>query len=315
MEIRKRLVFLMVFLSILAFTTNGYAKSIPSTHLVTTKWVSNNLSKVIIIDTRSARSYARGHLPGAVNITWKYFTQVRNGISRYVTNPGRFQVLMRYAGVNNNSTVIFYGRTTDPKITNDPARALWTAYYYGMKNIAIMDGGITKWKDEGREITKKNTMKKQGNFKITKVRRNILATFDDILVARYTGTQIVDIRPPYYYNGVVEDFAENRFGHIPGAFDFVQGAIYRKVGNAFLYPSKKSVIKMAKKVGINLNKPIVTYCNSGHCGSAGLVIFKFITGVKNWAVYDGSMYEYSKMPVNVMPGMKRGSQSQIDSLK
>ncbi len=304
---------LMVIFTFVAMPT--YAKLlVPETHLVTTQWVAEHLKdpRLVLIDVRSAHRYGRGHLPGAVNISWKQFTDSRLGITRYITTPGRFETLMRYAGVNNNSIVVVYADTTDPKKANDAVRPLWTMYYYGMDNIAIMDGGITKWEDEGREVVKTTVRKKPGNFRIKKVRRDILATFDDILVARYTGAQIVDIRPPWYYTGVAGDPGAARWGHIPGAYDFVQGAIYRKVGDAYCYPTKKAVVKLARKVGLDLNKPIITYCNSGHCGSAGLVIFKFIGGVKHWALYDGSIYEYSRMPVNMKVGPKKGNMNEID---
>ena len=309
-------IWVILFL-VFVFSSSTFAKGIPSTHLVTTDWVANHIKDtgLVLIDTRSSKKFLKGHLPGAVNISWKLFTEERNGIGRYVVSPSKFELLMRYAGVKNNSTVIVYADTRDPKKANDAARAIWTMYYYGMNKIAIMDGGITKWIDEGRDTVSGRTKTKPGNFKIKKVRRDILATYDDILIARYTGTQIVDIRPPWHYIGVDGDPGDARFGHIPGAIDFVQGAIYRKIGNAYCYPTKKAVLKLAKKSGLDLNKPIITYCNSGHCGSAPIVILKFIAGVKHWALYDGSLYEYSRMPANMMQGFKKGSLKQIDSLK
>ncbi len=294
------------------------AQTIPPTHIVTTEWLAKyiNNPNIVLIDVRSQSRYLRGHLPGAVNIDWKDFTDDRNGIPRFLPTPARFEELMRYAGVNNNSIVIVYASTKGtPKRANDASRALWTMYYFGMDNIAILDGGITKWLDEGRPIEKGLVMKKRGTFKITKVRRNVLTVFDDILVARYTGLQIVDIRPPWMYMGETKDAKAARYGHIPGAYNYFIGKIYRKVGHAYCFPTKDAALKLAQKVGLDLNKPMAVYCNAGHCGAGGWIILKFIAGAKDVSVYDGSLYEYTRMPVNMKLGPARGTLWEIDRLK
>jgi thiosulfate/3-mercaptopyruvate sulfurtransferase len=134
--------------------------------LVSTQWLADHLGadELVVLDAsvrvdgigletnwRSARdSYEqRGHVPGAryADLVQAFSTP---GADVPFTRPGaeRFEAAARDLGVTNTSTVVVY----DDSLGEWSARLWWIFRSFGFDSVAVLDGGFTKWRDEGRPV-------------------------------------------------------------------------------------------------------------------------------------------------------------------
>lgn len=271
----------------------SFALSVPSTHLVSANWLAKNAKNVVIVDLSKPKIFAKGHIPGAVNIPKKLFFEGYLGnIKHLLDTPFQIERLFRNAGINNNSTVIFVSHVKKSVRYADMARGFWTAWVYGMKNIAILDGGIEAWKGG---LTTTISMVKRGNFKPITSLNNSLATWKNIYSALINkSSQLVDAREMKHYVGRDRDPRLTRHGHIPGSIKVSAYLFNKKNGKLFKLVSPDIAKAMVKKDGVSLNKPIIVYCNTGHIAAGTWFVLKFLVGIKNVSNYDASMFEYSR---------------------
>ena len=149
--------------------------------LVSTDWVAQHLNdpKVRLVESNEdILLYDTGHIPGAVKIDWT--TDLNDQLVRDYVDRNRLQALLRSRGINNDTTIVFYGDKNNWWATY----ALWVLQLFGVKNVKILDGGRLRWVDEGRKLSTDTPTYPAGN--ITVGERNdqrIRAFRDDVLNA------------------------------------------------------------------------------------------------------------------------------------
>lgn len=279
----------------------SFALSVPSTHLVSADWLAKNASSVVIVDLSKPKTYAKGHIPGAVNIPKKKFFMGNVGnIKGLLDTPAQIKKLFRDAGISNDSVVVFTAHVKKAKKFADMTRGLWTAWVYGLKNVAILDGGIEAWKGA---LSTKAPMVKMGNFTPAKLSKADVNTWRDIYSAMVSkDAQLADAREMKHYVGKDKDKRLKRHGHIPGAKKVSVYLFSKKDGKTFKLVSPSTAKSMIEKDGVSLDKPIIVYCNTGHLATGTWFVTKFLAGAKKVGVYDASMYEYSRTTMPVAKG-------------
>ncbi len=289
----------MVLVLVLALPS--FALSVPSTHLVSADWLAKNAKSVVIVDLSKPKVYAKGHIPGAVNIPKKMFFQGYMGNIKHLLNtPDQVTALFRNAGISNDSVVVFTAHVKKAKKFTDMTRGLWTAWVYGLRNVAILDGGIEAWKSS---LSKDKPMVKKGDFTPSSLSLTDVKTWRDVYSAMVNkDAQIVDAREMKHYVGKDKDKRLKRHGHIPGAKKVSAYLFAKKEGKLFKLVSPAEAKAMAQKAGVSLDKPIIAYCNTGHLATGTWFVLKFLAGAKNVGDYDASMYEYSRSAMPVVQG-------------
>jgi len=117
--------------------------------LVSTDWVAQHLNdpKVRLVESNEdILLYDTGHIPGAVKIDWT--TDLNDPLIRDYLDQSRMQALLRSKGINNDTTIVFYGDKNNWWATY----ALWVLQLFGLTNVKILDGGRLRWVDEGRPL-------------------------------------------------------------------------------------------------------------------------------------------------------------------
>ncbi len=294
-------IFILIVFSVLPV----FALSIPKTHLVSATWLAKEMNNphLVIVDVRGKNAYDAGHIPNSINITkGRYFQKSYIGDVLYLLNtPYQITKLFRANGISNNSIVVFYNDASGPVSFTATAREFWAAWMYGLREIAILHGGINAWVSGNRPITNAIPKNKRGNFTIKTLSLRSIATWPNIYSALTTHRgQLVDVREAAHYKGTSGDPRLLKHGHIPGAIEASVWSFTRKVGNYFEIMNRNDIRAILRKDGISLHKPIITYCNTGHLASGGWFVIKFLAGAKHIRVYDGSMYEYTRMPLPVV---------------
>lgn len=280
--------------------------------LVDTQWLQQNLdnTSLVIIDVRGDRdNFAKaapakpnpkgplvGHIPNAR--LWDFDrvreTRVVDGIKldKMAPTPEKFTALMRDLGLRNSDAVVVVSNANDTLSLTQATRAYWTLKYFGHDNIAILDGGTSKWAREGKPMSHAAATYAKSEYAIRTVRNEILATTQDVQNATGGGMQIVDGRTADYYLGqrITADVAIK--GHIPGARMLAHTELTNEKTN--LFKSGDELRRLAQEMGIDAARPTISYCNTGHLASGPWFVMYELLGNKNAKLYDGSLHEWTK---------------------
>src|SRR4051794_8836145 len=127
--------------------------------LVDTEWLAAHLDNphIRIVDssfklpgiTPTAREdYDRGHIPGAVFFDIDDIAQPGSTLPHMIPSPELFARKMEALGIGDGDRVIVY----DSAGLSSAGRAWWMLRLFGHRDVALLDGGLPKWKAEGRPV-------------------------------------------------------------------------------------------------------------------------------------------------------------------
>jgi thiosulfate/3-mercaptopyruvate sulfurtransferase len=280
--------------------------------LVETAWLAERINDpgLAIVDVRGdavnfakpppkidARSPIYGHIPSAR--LWVFDkvreTRVIDGVKLDKMAPTRenFAASMRSLGVRNDHAVVIVANANDTPSLTQATRAYWTLKYFGHDNVALLNGGTWKWAREGRQLNYSSSPVSPSEFEPGAERKELLASTADVQQAsRSRDVQLVDGRTADYYVGQSMTADVIARGHIPGA---------RMLAHVELADSKTKLFKspaelraLASEMGIDLARPAITYCNTGHLASGPWFVLSELLGNRQVKLYDGSMHEWTK---------------------
>ncbi|MCL4542460.1 MAG: rhodanese-like domain-containing protein [Deltaproteobacteria bacterium] len=302
----KKIKVLLLAISLVFFGVGSvYALNVPKDHLVSPRWVYSHIhnKNLIIIDVRVPKAYDSGHIPGAVNIpSGPAIMQnyINLPILGNIASPEKITSVYRHAGITNHSVIVFYGggMSALPAGYSSETRALWTGWFYGLTKLAILNGGLARWMRNKLPVATKPSHPAAGNFKITNIRLNSRATYQNVWKYLYVHNAVlIDARPAAWYKGIDHDPRFIKHGHIPGAIN-IPFSKFERMSKAgyyeFVTPQQAKVI--LAKAGVNLGKPVITQCNTGYWASLDWFVIKFMLGKNNVADYNGSWVQYSRIP-------------------
>jgi thiosulfate/3-mercaptopyruvate sulfurtransferase len=297
----KKLILLLASISVL------FGLEIPKNHIIDTNWLEENLNEknLVIIDTRKNEDFLKSHIQGAINIPKKeWFKGEINGIKKYYNTPEQTQEILQSAGIKEDSLVVFYSTGLNETDFADSASALWTLYTYGFKNSVILDGGFEKWKFENKKISSTLKNIEKSNIEIETFNKDAIASLDEIIEAIYDeDIQISDARVSAFYTGNKgrDDLAKK--GRISTAKLTPMIRHQRKENTYYVFNTSEESknILYNSGFGVELDKPLIVYCNTGHKARGLWFIGKFLVGMEDIKVYDGSMIEYTRthLPMEV----------------
>jgi thiosulfate/3-mercaptopyruvate sulfurtransferase len=271
--------------------------------LVSTDWVAQHLNdpKVRLVESNEdILLYDTGHIPGAVKIDWT--TDLNDQTVRDYVDRGRLQTLLRSKGINNDTTIVFYGDKNNWWATY----ALWVLQLFGITNVKILDGGRLRWVDEGRQLATEVPAYPPGN--ITVGERNdeqIRAFRDEVLEHLKTNGQLVDVRSPEEFRGEKTHMPEYpqegclRGGHIPGA----KSVPWAKAidPESHMFRSAAELRKLYEQDNsLKKDQETIAYCRIGERSSHTWFALTYLLGFDKVRNYDGSWTEWGnavRMPV------------------
>jgi rhodanese-related sulfurtransferase len=162
--------------------------------LVSTDWVAQHLDdpKVRLVESNEdLLLYDTGHIPGAVKIDWT--NDLNDPVVRDYVNRQALQRLLRSKGINQDTTIVFYGDKNNWWATY----ALWVLQLFGLTNVKVMDGGRLRWIDEGRPLSTDRPATREGNITIGERDDSKIRAFrDEVLNHLKQKGQLVDVRSP-----------------------------------------------------------------------------------------------------------------------
>ncbi len=243
-----------------------------------------------IIDARGSDDYAKGHIPGAINLpVGKTFNQ--NPPRKDLIGPVHaLEKLFGDAGIGQQVPVVIYA-----KKIHMAARLFWILEMMGHQNVALLDGGWDAWKKSGEAIETHTPAVTPVRFE-AHINKERLATKLDVLMAmEEADIQIIDSRSPDHYTGKIS--RSDRFGHIPTSINLpASHNLVNKDGVDYFAPLEQLRENFS---GVDPAQNSITYCYKGISAATDYYVMRQL-GMKA-SVYDGSWYEWSldkNLPIN-----------------
>ncbi|HIE46241.1 MAG TPA: sulfurtransferase [Nitrosopumilus sp.] len=236
-----------------------------------------NDSNAIIVDTRSFKEYSEGHIPGAVHLdlfAFHWIDTSKQGIENF---NNQTKTLLSYLGVSSEKKIIFYDSVSGMLA----ARGVWMLMYFSHQNVSMLDGGITKWKNENLSLETKPNGFNPSNFS-GKINSEIISGFEYIL-DNLNSVKILDARSTGEYDGSMVRAA--RSGHIPNAINIDWNQNINEDGTF------KSDDELSKMYDFPKDSEIITYCQGAYRAANSFLVLKKL-GFTNVRVYLGSWGEW-----------------------
>jgi thiosulfate/3-mercaptopyruvate sulfurtransferase len=262
--------------------------------LVSTEWLASHLGDKavrILESDEDVLLYDMGHIPGALKIDWH--ADLNDPVQRDYISREQFQALARRLGIDEDTTVVFYGDKNNWWATY----ALWVFELFGFTNGKILDGGRAKWEAEGREMTEEVPTVAPSQF-IASERDDarIRAFMDDVRSHVEAKGKLVDVRSPDEFTGRklhMPDYPQEgamRGGHIPGARS-VPWARAANADGTFRSADELRAIYQ-DEAGLNPDDDVVAYCRIGERSSHTWFVLTYLLGYEKVRNYDGSWTEW-----------------------
>ena len=270
----------------------------PEDPLVTTEWLHEHLGdeRVKVIDAswylpgdpRDPKSdYLAARLPGAVFFGLDEICDQTSNLPHMAPSPEQFALQIGALGIGGEDTVVAY----DDAGQSSPARVWWTFRLFGHGKVFVLDGGLPKWRAEGRPLEHGPPHPPTpADFIVLMPHPQLLRSLDEVRAALERRTeQVVDVRPaPRFRGEAPEPRAGVRPGHMPGAVSLPLNSLLSDDGR--LLPAGR-LAQAFEAAGVDVDSPIITSCGSGVAASmAALALARL--GHWNAAVYDGSWTEW-----------------------
>ena len=269
--------------------------------LVSTAWLADALGAddLAVIDAsahlpdaqRDARAeFLAAHIPGARFLDLASFTDAGSPAPSAVPNAAQFAERMAQLGIGPTDRIVIY----DDSAVKTSARAWFILRLHGARQVAILDGGLGKWKAEGRPLeTGETEARAAPRFDATPGPGTIF-TKQDMLANLETGArQVVDARGPGRFSGAEGDFrADVASGHIPQSRNLPFGRLLREDGT---FKDAAGLSAAFAEAGVDPDRPVVTTCGGG-VTAAVLLFALHLLGKHDGALYDGSWSEWGADP-------------------
>jgi thiosulfate/3-mercaptopyruvate sulfurtransferase len=268
--------------------------------LVSTAWLEAELGApdLVVLDAswflpasrRDARAgYEGGHIPGAVFVDIDDVSDETSPHPHMLPPPHKLASRMQALGVADTSRIVIY----DDSPLHSAARVWWMLRSFGARQVALLDGGLAKWRAEGRPLESGVPKVRRGHFTPQPVPGAAIDKAELLGLAGAGEAEIVDARGAARFAG---EEAEPRpgltSGHIPGAKNLPQGELF----NADNSWKRGDALRAAfEAAGVDLSKPMVTTCGSG-VTAAVLLFGAHLLGKDDVRLYDGSWSEWGADP-------------------
>lgn len=197
----------------------------PFTPLISTETLETRLgdADLVVVDARFSladpaaglRAYEDAHVPGAryADLDRDLAGPVVPGVTgrHPLPTPERAAVTFGAWGIDAGARVVAY----DDAGGAIAARLWWLLRYFGHDEVAVLDGGWSAWRAEGRPVSADRPAPRARIFRPAP-RPEMLADANDVAAEIAAGGCVLDARAAARFRGEVEPI-DLRAGHVPGA--------------------------------------------------------------------------------------------------
>ena len=234
-------------------------------------------------------SWEKEHIPGSGHADLVNDLSDKDAPFRYMLPPvEQFARSFSGYGVGAGTQAVLYDSTSGSWAT----RIWWMLRAFGFDNACVLNGGLHKWKLEGRPVDTAPSAYPAAIF-LAKPRAGLMANKEEVLAALEQGsTCILNALSEEQHLGTGgADYG--RPGRIANSVNVPASDLYDPETHAYLPPER--LAKRFADVGADVAERVITYCGGGIAASNDAFILTML-GYENVAVYDASMSEWASDP-------------------
>jgi thiosulfate/3-mercaptopyruvate sulfurtransferase len=267
-------------------------------NLVSTQWLEDHLTDVRVVDASwympgdkrvPVTEFEAAHIPGAVFFDIDAISDRATDLPHMLPTPGEFSAAVSALGIGDGQTVVVY----DGAGIFSAPRVWWMLKAMGHDQVMVLDGGLPKWRIEGRAI-ESGPATPEPVFFTAMPAPHIIRDFGAVMgIVQDGSAQIVDARSAGRFTGAeAEPRAGVRGGHMPGAANVHFRTLLTPEGT---FKPDAELRAAFEQAGVDLQKPVVTTCGTGVTAAILMLALQGI-GARDVALYDGSWTEWGSRP-------------------
>lgn len=258
-------------------------------------------AKLSIVDCRfdplnpaaGQQAYLAGHLPGA------HYAHLEKDLSAAdkttggrhpIPSPEEFTALLSRFGVDADTLLVCY----DAGDLSAAARLWWTARYYGLANVAVLNGGVSAWLAAAQTLQTSVPATGNGSF-VAVAHPALRVDFDAVCYGEHRPL-LVDTRNVLRFTGEAEP-VEPKAGHIPGAINMPWT---ESLGSNGLLLGAQVLRQRWQPLLSGKSAPIL-YCGSGVTACVNLLALE-VAGLPGARLYPGSWSDWCQRDGAVATG-------------
>ncbi len=235
--------------------------------------------------------YREAHIPGALFFDIDKLSDEKSTLPHMLPSTVKFASSMKQMGIGDGARIVVYDASAPGLMS--AARVWWMFRAMGHQDVAVLNGGLKKWKAEARPLTAEPTAPRSPRHFTPRFNAALVRDLADMkaMVAGGHGSRIVDARSAGRFAGRdPEPRPGLRSGHMPGARSLPFNMLLQPDGRL------KPAVELARafeQAGVDLHKPLVTSCGSG-VTAAVLSLALAVLGHPDTGLYDGSWSEWGQ---------------------
>lgn len=265
--------------------------------LVSTEWLAARLGRprLKVIDGSwylptsgrdAGAEYAASHIAGAIFFDLDATSDASSSLPHMLPSPPVFAERMGQLGVSDEDDLVIY----DGSGANlSAARVWWMFRVFGHQGAALLNGGLSKWRAEGRPLQLGVVPLQPARFTAS-LDRSAVRDLDAVRAVVAQGTeQVVDLRSSGRFAGTEPEPRPGlRGGHIPGSRNLPFNQLVAPDGTLLPPAELKRRIAAA---GIDSERAIIATCGSG-TSACTLIHALHLLGRDDVSLYDGAWAEW-----------------------
>ena len=263
-----------------------------------------------ILDIRG-NAVKDGYIPGAISVNYGEFRGPSTNPGQLVTDANLTTLFQKLGLAADKPTVVIHQGKNETDF-GAAARVYWTLKSAGIKNLAILNGGMNAWtKDASRPVSAAPATPQPSTIVVT-LSKKWLATRDDVLavVRGEDDARLIDARPESFYRGKQQHRSAARPGTLPKSDYFVHSKWFGRAGSII---DESAAQSLTSSSGFNKEGSLVSFCNTGHWAATNWFALSELSGVEEVKLYPESMvgWSHANLPMANTPGLLQNLMDKI----
>ena len=257
---------------------------------------------VLVIDTRDAEAYARGHIEGAVNLREIFTFLATSSPEGLAELRDTFAAHLGAVGLSGRETAVFYEDALDNGY-GQSCRGYYLLTWLGYPKVKVLNGGFSAWKAAGLPVSTTPVTPVPATFPTDLQSADVMLTRADVEQALGTDVVLLDVRDVDEWIGESsspygKDFAPRK-GRLPGARWIEWYRFMKPSANGPVFKSPHEIRAECASAGVKPDDTVYLYCFKGARASNTFLALKQ-AGFDDVRMYFGSWNEWSrddKLPI------------------